>query len=316
MTDAIRSVVLVTNPLSGHGRGMAAGLAARARFAERGVRVSEICGATVAETVRLVRDSLTARTAETGPDAVVCAGGDGLVCIVLQALAGAGVPLGMIPGGTGNDLARELGVPEHDPIAAADVVLAGHERTIDLGVVRTAEPSAELPSPIHFATVAGTGFDARVTLRANRMRYPKGRLRYPLAALVELAGGLAVPYRIELRGVPGESEPVSVETEAIMVAVGNTCSYGGGMLVCPDAELDDGLLDLTVVGAMSRREMVRLLPALSAGKRVDHPALSRFRAAEITLAAPSAPATADGEPAGMLPATFRALPGAQRVLVP
>ncbi|MBF6331551.1 YegS/Rv2252/BmrU family lipid kinase [Nocardia transvalensis] len=300
---------MVTNPLSGLGRGLTAGVAARARFAERGVRVTEVRGTSAEESVRLVRDSLAGDTGDR-PDAVVCAGGDGLVCVTLQAIAGSGIPLGMIPGGTGNDLARELGVPGDDPVAAADVIVNGRTRTIDLGAVEGEG------SPIRFATIAGTGFDARVTLRANRMPRPKGPLRYTLAALVELAGGLAVPYRIELRGVPGESEPTVVETEAVMVAVGNTRSYGGGMLVCPDAVVDDGLLDLTVVGAISRLEMIRLLPALSAGKRVEHPALRQYRAATITLAAPNAPVTVDGEPAGALPATFRALPGAQQVLVP
>lgn len=311
MTDStapqpIRSVLLVTNPLSGHGRGLTAAAAAAARFAARGVRVAEVRGGTAEESVRRVREALAAADA---PDAVVCAGGDGLVCITLGALAGSAVPLGLVPGGTGNDLARELGVPEHDPIAAADVVLDGRVRRVDLGTV---ESSTE---PIRFATVVGTGFDARVTLRANRMRYPRGPLRYTLAALAEMASGLAVPYRIELSGAPGQSDAV-VEIEAVMVAVGNTRSYGGGMLICPDAVLDDGLLDVTVVGAMSRLEMIRLLPALAAGKRVDHPALSQYRASTIVATAPGAPATADGEPAGVLPATFRALPGALPVFVP
>ena len=293
-----KSVLLVTNPLSGHGRGSAASVVAAARLRQRGAEVAEVSGATAAESVRLVRDRLSGGHR---PDAVVCAGGDGLVCVVLQALAGIGVPLGLVPGGTGNDLARELGVPQEDPIAAADIVLNGSARSIDLG---------EVQGPVRFATVAGTGFDARVALRANRMRYPRGPLRYTVAALAELARGLAVPYRIEL------DDSAVVETEAIMVAVGNTRSYGGGMLICPDAVVDDGLLDLTVVGAMSRREMLRMLPALSSGRRIDHPAVRQYRAAEITLTAPGAPVTADGDPAGALPARFRALPGVQAVIVP
>ncbi|ATL66497.1 YegS/Rv2252/BmrU family lipid kinase [Nocardia terpenica] len=346
MTDStapqpIRSVLLVTNPLSGHGRGLTAAAAAAARFTDRGVRVTEVRGGTAEESVRQVRAALAAAAA---PDAVVCAGGDGLVCITLGALAGSAVPLGLVPGGTGNDLARELGVPEHDPIAAADVVLDGRVRRVDLGTVDpgqkhagimggdagamgedagtmgeagAAGPGGSVPAqPIRFATVVGTGFDARVTLRANRMRYPRGPMRYTLAALAEMASGLAVPYRIELSGVPGRSDGAVVEIEAVMVAVGNTRSYGGGMLICPDAVLDDGLLDVTVVGAMSRLEMIRLLPALAAGKRVDHPALSQYRASTIVVTAPGAPATADGEPAGVLPATFRALPGALPVFVP
>jgi len=307
-------VLLVTNPLSGHGRGSAAGVVAGQRLRERGVEVAVVSGGTAAETVRLVRDRLTG---DAPPDAVVCAGGDGLVCLVLQALAGTRVPLGLVPGGTGNDLARELGVPQDDPIAAADAVLDGSLRTIDLGEVQAGTATTELGAPeqpVRFATIAGTGFDARVTLRANRMRYPRGALRYTVAALAELARGLAVPYRIELSD--GSGDRTVVETAAIMVAVGNTRSYGGGMLICPDAVLDDGLLDLTVVGAMSRPQMMRLLPALSSGRRIDHPAVSQYRAASITLTAPGAPVTADGDPAGALPARFRALPGAQPVIVP
>lgn len=306
------SVLLVTNPLSGQGRGVSAAAAARARFADRGVDVAEVHGATAADSVELVRAAVTDATP---PDAVVCAGGDGLVCLALQAIAGSGVPLGLVPGGTGNDLARELGIPD-DVTAAVDIVLAGKARSIDLGEIDSGTVTAEYGGPLRFATITGTGFDARVTLRANRMRRPKGSLRYTVAALAELTGGLAVPYRIELSGVPGESGDIVVETPAVMVAVGNGRTYGGGMLICPDARLDDGLLDLTVVGAMSRRDMLRMLPALSSGKRIEHPAVTQYRAATITLIAPAAPATADGEPAGVLPATFRAISAAQPVLVP
>ncbi len=314
---SIRSVAMVTNPHSGHGRGLAAAAAAAARFAERDVRVREIRGASAAETVRLVRDSVRG---SDRPDAVVCAGGDGLVCVTLQAIAGTGVPLGLLPGGTGNDLARELDVPDDDPRAAADIVLAGSVRTIDLGSVEsTPDPGNPhgwgIGQPMRFATIAGTGFDARVTLRANRMRRPKGSLRYSFAAVPELLGQLAMPYRIELSGEPGGSGDRIFETEAVMVAVGNTRTYGGGMLICPDAVVDDGLLDLTVVGTMSRIQMMRLLPALAAGKRIDHPAVGHYRASAITLTA-AVPATADGDPAGRLPATFRSEPGALAVLVP
>ncbi|RDI54370.1 YegS/Rv2252/BmrU family lipid kinase [Nocardia mexicana] len=311
--SAIDSVLLVTNPLSGQGRGLTAATTARARFAERGVDVTEVQGETAADSARLVREAVSGGNR---PDAVVCAGGDGLVCLILQALAGTDVPLGLVPGGTGNDLARELGIPDDDAVAAADIVLGGRTRSIDLGTVESGMVTAEYGGPLRFATVTGTGFDARVTLRANRMRRPKGSLRYTFAALAELAGGLAVPYRIELSGAPGESGDTVVETDAVMVAVGNTRTYGGGMMICPDATVDDGLLDLTVVGVMSRLEMLRMLPALSSGKRIDHPAVTQYRAATITLTAPNAPVTADGDPAGALPATFRALPAAQQILVP
>ncbi|MGW4366822.1 YegS/Rv2252/BmrU family lipid kinase [Nocardia takedensis] len=312
MSAAIRTALVVTNRLSGLGRGQDSAAAAVARLSAGGVEITEIRAASAAESVRLVRDSLT--DAGRRPDAVICVGGDGLINVTLDALANTGVPLGLIPSGTGNDLARALGVPTDDPVAAAEVVLAGRTRVIDLG--RLESTGVE---PMWFATVTGTGFDARVTLRANAMRRPKGPARYSLAALAELASGLAVPYRIELSGVAAgqlDNPPADtvLETEAVLVAIGNSRTYGGGMLICPDAEMDDGLLDITVVGKVSRWKMLELLPALSSGKRIDHPATRRYRVARVTLSAPDAPATTDGEPAGMLPATLSAVPGALTVL--
>ncbi|MGV9719791.1 YegS/Rv2252/BmrU family lipid kinase [Nocardia beijingensis] len=308
----VRKVTVVTNPRSGHGRSGDAASAAIARLRAGGAEVSEVRAPSAAETVRRVRDAVVSAAP---PDAVVCIGGDGLVNVTLPAVAETGVPLAMVPAGTGNDLARELGVPTDDPVAAAALVLRGRTRTIDLG--RIESPGA----PMWFATVAGTGFDARVTLRANEMRWPKGRLRYTVAALAEISGRFTVPYRVELvdavtEGLANPGAGSLLETEAVMVAVGNTRTYGGGMLICPDAVMDDGLLDLTVVGALSRREMLRLLPALSAGRRQNHPGVEQFRAAAVTLTAAGAPATADGEPAGTLPITIRAVPAALTVVVP
>ncbi|MFE7744650.1 YegS/Rv2252/BmrU family lipid kinase [Nocardia sp. NPDC057455] len=310
----VRQVTVVTNPRSGHGKGSAAATAAIARLRAGGADITEVCAPSAAETVRQVRDAIAGVGGAT-PDAVVCIGGDGLINVTLAAVAETGVALGMIPAGTGNDLARELGVPTDDPVAAAALVLRGRTRTIDLGRIESSEP------PMWFATVAGTGFDARVTLRANDMRWPTGRLRYTVAALAEISGRFTVPYRVELvdavtDGLTNPGAGSVLETEAVMVAVGNTRTYGGGMLICPDAIMDDGLLDLTVVGALSRGEMLRLLPALSAGRRQNHPEVKQFRAAAVTLTAAGAPATADGEPAGTLPITIRAVPAALTVLVP
>jgi diacylglycerol kinase (ATP) len=304
----IRRVTVVTNALSGMGKGHDVAGAAITRLSECGIEVTEIRAPSAAESVRLVRAEISGPGPH--PDAVVCAGGDGLVSVMLDALAETDTPIGLIPGGTGNDLAREFGIPNDDPVAAADVVLGGMARIIDLGRIDRQDAA-----PMWFATVTGTGFDARVTLRANSMSWPKGPLRYTAAALVELAGRAATPYRIELSDGSAQPDTV-VETDAMLVAIGNTRTYGGGMLVCPDAVVDDGLLDLTVVRAVSRLQMLRLLPALASGKRIDHPAVSHYRAQRVTLTAPGAPATADGEPVGTLPITLRAVPGALSILVP
>ncbi|HLS79050.1 MAG TPA: diacylglycerol kinase family protein [Nocardia sp.] len=311
-----RSVLVVANRQAGHGRGRDTADAVLAALASAGVRVSEVRAGSAAEAVRQVATALAEPAAR--PDAVVGVGGDGLACALLAALAHTGVPLGLVPSGTGNDLARELGVPTDDTEAAVAVVLGGRTRVMDLGRIT---PVGGSGASMYFATVAGTGFDARVTLRANRMRYPKGPLRYTFAALAEITSGIGVPYRITLSGIaPGalDNPPADtvLETEAVMVAVGNTRTYGGGMLICADAEMDDGYLDVTVVGRVSRLSMLRLLPALSAGKRVDHPAVRQYRVTAVTLDSPGAPATADGEPAGTLPVTMTAVPKALTVLVP
>ncbi len=297
---AVRSVLVMTNPHSGAGLGSRTAVAVWERFEARGVTVTEICGTSARETERLVRAAVTG---DDRPDAVVVVGGDGLMNLALDALAATGVPLGLVPSGTGNDLARYFDIPLTDPAAAADVVLDGEIRTIDLGVVERGGIGRR------FATVAATGLDARVTLRANRMTFPRGSLRYTVAAAFELLGRMVLPYRLEY------ADGSVHEIEAVMVAVGNTSTYGGGMPICPDAVPDDGLLDVTVVGRISRATMAMLLPRLASGHFTDHPAVSRHQVTGLTLIA-DAPVTADGEDFGALPVTIRVLPGAQRICVP
>ncbi|MFC4377000.1 diacylglycerol kinase family protein [Nocardia halotolerans] len=312
---SVRRVLLVTNPHSGAGRGDGVADTVTDLLLARGIEVAQVRAPSAAESV----EQLAAAVADAArrPDAVVCVGGDGLMNALLAPLAHTGVPLGLVPAGTGNDLARELGVPTGDPRAATEIVLRGRTEVIDLGRIESTTADTTW-----FATVVGTGFDARVTLRANRMRYPRGPLRYTFAAVAELLRGYTLPFRIELSGLapgaldnPADSHTV-IHTDAVMAPIGNTRTYGGGMLVCPDARTDDGYLDITVVGAVSRPEMARLLPALSAGKRIDHPATKRYRARRITVSADGGYATADGEPAGKLPVTVQVLPAALTVLVP
>lgn len=235
-----------------------------------------------------------------GTQALVAAGGDGLISAVLQAVAQTPVPFGIIPGGTGNDLAREFGIPVDDPAAAADVVVDGYLRATDLG--RAGER--------WFGTVMSTGFDSKVTDRANTMSWPKGPMRYNLAILAELARLRPVPYRIEL------DDDRVVEVEAIMVTAGNAKSYGGGMLITPNAQTDDGLLDITVVGATTRNRLIRLMPTLYKGTHVDLDGVDTYRARKVRLTAPDTTAYADGEPLGPLPIEAVSVPSAAQVFVP
>ncbi|MBJ8346796.1 diacylglycerol kinase [Antrihabitans sp. YC2-6] len=292
--SAISSVAVLTNPMSGHGKAMVSSTKALGRLRERGVDVVELQGATAAESLALARQAVA-----DGVDALVAAGGDGLISCVLQAVATSNVPLGIIPGGTGNDLAREFGIPVDDPVAAADIVIDGTTKTIDLGRV----------GDRWFGTVLSSGFDSRVTDRANLLRWPKGPMRYNVAMIAELAKLEAVPYRIEL-------DDRTVEVDAILVTVGNTRSYGGGMLVVPTARPDDGMLDITVVGATSRFRLIRLFPTIYKGTHVDIDGVDVYRSARVRLSAPDTTAYADGEPLGSLPIDISADPGVLQLRCP
>ena len=162
---------------------------------------------------------------DKGTDALVVVGGDGVITDALQALAGTEIPLGIVPAGTGNDHAREFGLPTKDPAAAADIVADGWTETIDLGRIRDRNGASKW-----FGTVAAAGFDSLVTDRANRMRWPRGRMRYNLAMLAELSQLRLLPFRLVLDGHR------EIDTNLTLAAFGNTRSYGGGMLICPDAD--------------------------------------------------------------------------------
>jgi diacylglycerol kinase (ATP) len=163
--------------------------------------------------------------------------------------------------------------------------------------------ASEGAGPVWFGAVLGAGFDAIVNEKANRMRWPRGPRRYDVAILAELIRLRARAYTVTLDGVRRE-EP------AIIVAVGNTASYGGGMRICPDADPTDGLLDVVIGQPMSRWTMMRIKPSLYDGTHVDHPLVDQYRARTVTIAAEGITTYADGERALPLPVTVEAVPGA------
>jgi diacylglycerol kinase (ATP) len=299
----IGKVVALTNPLSGHGAAIRAAQLAIARLHRRGVEVVEIIGDD-AQDARF----LAAAAVEKGADALMATGGDGVVSNALQVLAGTDIPLGIVPAGTGNDHAREFGIPTTDPEAAADIVVDGWTETIDLGRIQWG--GGREKSDKWFGTVAATGFDSLVTDRANRMRWPHGRLRYYVAMFAELSQLRLLPYRIVLDGTD------EVDTDLTLAAFGNTRSYGGGMLICPNADHTDGLLDITMVHEASRTKLLRLFPTVIKGTHVELDVVSTARATSIHLECPGISVYADGDFACLLPAEISAVPAGLRVLRP
>ena len=294
-----RHVVILVNPLAGRGRGAQLGPLAIDRLRARGVEVVEAMGVSATDAV----ESAAVAVAQ-GADALVACGGDGTVHAALQLVAGTGTPLGIIPVGTGDDNARSLGLPLDDPVAAADVVAEGHTVPVDAGYVRTADNTERW-----FLGVMSSGFDSLVNERANTMSFPRGQARYAVATVAELSVFKPLPYEMTVDGLAHSGE-------AMLVAVGNGASYGGGMKVCPGAVLDDGLLEITFLGKVSKMTFLRVFPRVFKGTHVEHPAVRSLRGAHITLAAPGQIVYADGERVGPLPAEIICRPGALRALVP
>ncbi|MDA4102271.1 diacylglycerol kinase [Mycolicibacterium monacense] len=296
----IGHVTVLTNPLSGHGNAPHATERAVARFQRRGVDVTAIVGTDAAHARRLVDEALAG-----GTDALVVVGGDGVISLALQALAHGDVPLGIVPAGTGNDHAREYRLPTGDPEAAADVIADGHTETVDLGRIDDASGGHKW-----FGTVMAAGFDSLVSDRTNRMRWPHGRMRYNVAMVAELSKLRLLPFRLRFDG--GEE----VRTDLTLAAFGNTRSYGGGMLICPDADHTDGLLDVTMVHSASRTRLIRLFPTVFKGTHVNLDDVTTARARVVEVDCPGINAYADGDYACPLPVTVSAVPGALRILVP
>jgi diacylglycerol kinase (ATP) len=294
----IGRVTVLTNPASGHGNAPHAAEKAIARLQERGVDVVVIVGSDVEHARRLLDAAVQKST-----DALVVAGGDGVISDALQALARTDIPLGIIPAGTGNDHAREYGLPTSDPVAAADIVADGWTETVDLGRIRDRSGVTKW-----FGTVAATGFDSLVSDRTNRMAWPRGRMRYNLAMLAELSKLKLLPFRLLLDGRD------EVVTDLTLAAFGNTRSYGGGMLICPNADHADGQLDITMVHSASRTRLIRLFPTVYKGTHVDLDEVTTARATSVDVESPGINAYADGDFACALPAEISAVPGALHIL--
>ncbi len=283
---------MLVHPGSGRGRGARNAAIAEPRLRDAGFRVRRLEGRDGDEARDLAREAV-----EGGVETLVVVGGDGLVHLAVQSLAHSGTRLGIIPSGTGNDAARYFDIPRKDARAAADVVVAGRQRTVDLAKT----------GPTYFLCVLSAGFDAIVNERANRMTWPKGQMRYNLATVAELRTLKPLTYTLDLDGT-------TKNLEAIMVAVGNGPSFGGGLRITEGALLDDGLLDVVLFHPISKPDLIRTYPRLFSGTHTTHPAYEHHRVREVTVAAPGIVAYADGERLGPLPLTVTAVPQALQVI--
>ena len=244
------------------------------------------------------------------PDALVVVGGDGMVHLGVNVLAGKRVPLGIVPAGTGNDMARSLGIPYENAEAAIRALgdaLTRDPRTIDAARIRWTDPDGARGER-WFGGALSAGFDAIVNERANSMHHPKGPSRYTIAIMVELARLKPIHYRLTL------DEQV-IEVDGSMVSIGNGISLGGGMKITPDALLDDGLLDVMIVKPLGRVKFLRIFPKVFSGTHTTLPEVRMERARRIRIEADGIVVYGDGERLGPAPVDIELVPGALRVLV-
>ena len=271
---------IVINPISGRGKGAIFGRRTMDFFDHHGIAYRMITGASAEHTSHNLTNFLIQ---EKECEGIVAVGGDGLVHLVLQHVANTSIPLAVIPAGTGNDFCRTLGWPLQDIEQIFQALTQRPPSRVDLGIV----------DGEWFGAILSTGFDSMVNERANVMKWPKGPSKYNVAMLLELFGFKPRDYEIEIDGQ-------IFSTQAMLIAIGNGRSYGGGMKVCPGADLADDLLDVMVLSPISKLEFLRVFPKVYAGTHVKHPAVRILRGKRVRIKS-NAIAYADGERIGTLP---------------
>ena len=278
--------LVVVNPKAG--MGAAASLATRivGFLQSNEISYRMISPNSAAETKSLVRESLRNGEAHR----LISVGGDGLFHLLLQLAIEFKVPLAVVPGGTGNDFYRTLGWFDHELTNYLDHLVSAEPTLVDVGVV----------DGEYFGAVLSSGFDSVVNERANTLKWPKGPAKYNAAIALEFPKFKPIEFKIF-------ADEQVLEVEAMLIAIGNGRSYGGGMQVCPDADLQDGLFDIMILHPVSKLEFIKVFPTVYKGTHIEHPQVEVIRAKQVRIES-SAIAYADGERIGQLPVQVESLP--------
>lgn len=277
--------LVLSNPTSGGGAGQRYRELTLELLKERSIPFRDITSSSYTAAQEELRRSLNDQI-----KGVIVVGGDGMVHLAVQELASSKIPLALVPAGTGNDFARTLGHNLEMPLENLKVALLRSPEAVDLGVVNDR----------FFAEILSTGFDSIVNERANSFKRIKGRMKYNIAILLVLSTFKPKTYRFRIDGI-------TFESKAMLIAVSNGQSYGGGMRITPDASIDDAQFDVMILGPVSRFEFLRVFPKVFSGKHVSHPAVKILKGKEVDIDS-DAIAYADGERIGDLPIRARVAP--------
>ena len=271
--------LIAINPHSGNGRGSQVAAEVVRYLSLHDISYRSIAAASAEE----LSTALTREIEDKSYQGLIAVGGDGLAHLVMQLCVPAGMPFAIIPAGTGNDFVRTLGwsLDEIEPLL--ERITSSDPSPIDLGNVDSE----------WFGAILSTGFDSIVNERANKLRWPSGPQRYNVAIALELPRFKPARYEITCDGE-------TFTTEAMLVAIGNGKSYGGGMNICPQAQINDGLFDVIILEPVSKIEFFKVFPRVYSGSHISHPKIRSMRAKKVTINA-KAVAYADGERIGPAP---------------
>jgi diacylglycerol kinase (ATP) len=279
---------IAINPSAGHGKGISVGESVVRYFSDKKLRY-QVFSAPTSSSLRGELETFLSRESIEG---VICVGGDGLAHLVLQIVVPRHIPFAILPAGTGNDIVRTLGWSLNDVTSQLDRITSTAPQPIDLGNVDSE----------WFAAILSTGFDSVVNERANLLAWPKGPQRYNVAIALELPRFAPIEYEIS-------TDTKTFSTKAMLIAVGNGRSYGGGMLVCPQAHMNDGLFDVMILEPVSKIEFLKVFPRVYSGSHITHPRVTTFRTKKISISG-DAIAYADGERIGSAPISAECVAGA------
>lgn len=278
--------LVVVNPKAGLGAAASLATQVVGFLQSRGLSYRMVSPNSAAETKAIVKQSLQ----QGEITKLLSVGGDGLFHLLLQLAVEFNVPLAIAPGGTGNDFYRTLGWFKTNLTDYLHHVVNTEPSLIDLGVV----------DGEYFGAVLSSGFDSVVNERANKMKWPKGPAKYNAAIALELPKFKPIEFKIF-------ADEKILEVDAMLIAIGNGGSYGGGMQVCPDADLHDGLLDIMILHPVSKLEFIKVFPTVYKGTHIEHPQVEVLRAKQVRIES-SAIAFADGERIGQLPVQVESFP--------
>lgn len=274
---------LIINPSSGRGKGAARGQLVLETLKAQGQEFVNLSGASMDEANANARHAIN----DGQIAGLIVVGGDGIAHLGVNIACETGTPLGIIAAGTGNDLARSIGMPEGDVVAGTIAVLDKLDSPRKVDAVKAHSSTG----PFWFFGTASAGFDALCNLRANQMSWPKGQRRYDIAMVLELAKFKPIHYEATIDGAHRSFD-------AMLCAVANGPAFGGGMLI---------------VHAMSRLELLKVFPKVYTGGHVTHPAVEFVRAKSVKLSSGNMPVYSDGEARGHSPLTATVVPGALSV---